>query len=56
MILTELPRLFQIEVGQPPVRLSDEQVKGGFGDGVDAGDVVPRQDFWQAGCVAMISV
>ena len=37
--LVRLPRLLQIEVGRPPAHLCDDQVRGGLGDGVDAGDV-----------------
>lgn len=37
--LPELPRVLQIEVGRLPAHLCDEQVRGGLGDGVDAGDV-----------------
>ena len=36
---TDLPRLLQIEVRRLPAHLCDEQVRGGLGDGVDAGDV-----------------
>lgn len=35
----ELPRVLQIEVGTLLAHLCDEQVRGGLGDGVDAGDV-----------------
>ena len=36
---TDLPRLLQIEVRWLPAHLCDKQVRGGLGDGVDAGDV-----------------
>lgn len=36
---SELPRVLQIEVGRALAHLCDEQVRGGLGDGVDAGDV-----------------
>ncbi|MEJ5918772.1 hypothetical protein [Corynebacterium sp. H78] len=37
--LPELPRVLQIEVGRVLAHLCDEQLRGGLGDGVDAGDV-----------------